>query len=67
MTWRSLLIQNGGKLSLQRRQLLIQQNGESHTVPLEDIAVIIIENRETLTVWADTDESWRIWLDAFKA
>ena len=43
-----LLIQNGGKLSLQRRQLLIQQNGESHTVPLEDIAVIIIENRETL-------------------
>ena len=48
MTWRSLLIQNGGKLSLQRQQLLIQQNGESHTVPLEDIAVIIIENRETL-------------------
>ena len=48
MTWRSLLIQNGGKLSLQRRQLLIQQNGDSHTVPLEDIAVIIIENRETL-------------------
>lgn len=48
MTWRSLLIQNGGKLSLQRRQLLIQQNDESHTVPLEDIAVIIIENRETL-------------------
>ena len=48
MTWRSLLIQNGGKLSLQRRQLLIQQNGESHTVPLEDIAVIIIENHETL-------------------
>ena len=43
-----LLIQNGGKLSLQRRQLLIQQNGEFHTVPLEDIAVIIIENRETL-------------------
>ena len=25
MAWRSLLIQNGGKLSLQRRQLLIQQ------------------------------------------
>lgn len=43
MTWRSLLIQNGGKLSLQRRQLLIQQNGESHTVPLEDIAVIIMK------------------------
>ena len=33
---------------MQRRQLLIQQNGESHTVPLEDIAVIVIENRETL-------------------
>ena len=26
-----------------------------------------IENGETLTVCADTDESWRIWLDAFKA
>jgi len=26
-----------------------------------------IENGETLTVCADTDESWRIWLDKFEA
>jgi len=26
-----------------------------------------IENGETLTVCADTDESWRIWLDTFEA
>lgn len=48
MTWRSLLIQNSSKLSLQQKQLLIQQRGESYTVPLEDIAVIVVENRETL-------------------
>ena len=63
MTWRSLLIQNGGKLSLQRRQLLIQQNGESHTVPLEDIAVIIIENRETLNYCPAPISLSRIWLN----
>ncbi|PSJ80105.1 type II CRISPR-associated endonuclease Cas1 [Neisseria iguanae] len=48
MTWRSLLIQNSSKLSLQRKQLNIRQEGESYTVPLEDIAVIVVENRETL-------------------
>ena len=48
MTWRSLLIQNSGKLSLHRKQMLIRQNGESYTVPLEDIAVIVVEHRETL-------------------
>ena len=63
MTWRSLLIQNGGKLSLQRRQLLIQQNGESHTVPLEDIAVIIIENRETLITGPASVSLSRTWLN----
>ncbi|MFH6975238.1 type II CRISPR-associated endonuclease Cas1 [Neisseria sp. 23W00296] len=48
MTWRSLLISNSGKLSLQRKQILIQQSGESYTVPIEDIAVIVIEHRETV-------------------
>ena len=61
MTWRSLLIQNGGKLSLQRRQLLIQQNGESHTVPLEDIAVIVIENRENPDYCPTPISLSRIW------
>ena len=48
MTWRSLLIRDGGKLSLQRQQILIQQNSKNYTVPLEDIAVIVIESPETL-------------------
>lgn len=48
MSWRSLLIREGGKLSLQRQQMLIQQNGEAYTVPLEDIAVIVVESPETL-------------------
>ncbi|KLT72213.1 CRISPR-associated protein Cas1 [Neisseria arctica] len=48
MSWRSLLIREGGKLSLKHKQLLIQQNGESYTVPLEDIAVIVIESPDTV-------------------
>lgn len=48
MSWRSILISQGGKLSLQRKQMLIQQSNNSFTVPLEDIAVIVIESKETL-------------------
>ncbi|WP_416189074.1 type II CRISPR-associated endonuclease Cas1 [Neisseria sp. CCUG17229] len=48
MTWRGLLIQNSSKLSLLRKQLSIRQEGENYTVPLEDIAVIVVENRETV-------------------
>lgn len=48
MTWRTLLISNGGKLSLQNQQLLIQQNGDAIPVPLADLAVIVIENKETV-------------------
>ena len=48
MSWRTVIIQNGGKISLKNNQLLIQQQQEKITVPLEDIAVILIENRETI-------------------
>lgn len=48
MSWRSILISKGGKLSLHRKQMLIQQEGNEFTVPLEDIAIILIESRETL-------------------
>lgn len=48
MSWRSILISNGGKLSLQRKQMLIQQGEDDFTIPLEDIAVIVIESRETV-------------------
>ena len=48
MTWRSLLISKGGKLSLHQQQMLIQQEGKEFTVPLEDIAIVVVESRETV-------------------
>ncbi|MCI5764355.1 type II CRISPR-associated endonuclease Cas1 [Actinobacillus porcinus] len=48
MTWRSILISKGGKLSLHQNQMLIQQNGNEFTVPLEDIAIVVVESRETV-------------------
>lgn len=48
MSWRSILISNGGKLSLKRKQMLIQQEEQEFTVPLEDIAIIVVESRETV-------------------
>lgn len=48
MTWRTLLISNGGKLSLQNQQLVVQQNGKRIPVPLEDLAMIVIEHKETV-------------------
>lgn len=51
MSWRSLIIRQGGRLSLHHKQLRIQQESRDVTVPIEDIAVIVIENREVqLTV-----------------
>lgn len=47
MTWRSLLISNPARLSLQQNHLLIQQD-EAIPIPLEDIAVIVIESREVV-------------------
>lgn len=48
MSWRSVLISKGGKLSLQRKQMLICQDEGEFTVPLEDIAIVVVENRETV-------------------
>lgn len=48
MTWRSILISKGGKLSLHQQQMLIQQEGNEFTIPLEDIAIIVVESRETV-------------------
>lgn len=47
MTWRSILISQPARLSLQQQQLLIQQD-KAYSVPLEDIAVIVIESREVI-------------------
>lgn len=47
MTWRSIIISKPARLSLQNRHLLIKQEDEI-TVPLEDIAVMVIEAREVV-------------------
>ncbi|WP_040976514.1 type II CRISPR-associated endonuclease Cas1 [Necropsobacter massiliensis] len=48
MSWRSLLISKGGKLSLKNNQLLIWQEEKEFSVPLEDIAIIVVECREVV-------------------
>lgn len=48
MSWRTVVIDNGGKLSLQNNQLLIEQKAQKFTVPIEDLAIIIIQSRETI-------------------
>ncbi|OSI22797.1 type II CRISPR-associated endonuclease Cas1 [Neisseria dumasiana] len=47
MTWRSILISRPARLSLQQNHLLIQQD-EAIPIPLEDIAVIVVEAREVI-------------------
>ncbi|MGF6147646.1 CRISPR-associated endonuclease Cas1, subtype II/NMENI [Kingella potus] len=47
MTWRSIVISRPARLSLQQRHLLIRQD-EEIPVPLEDIAVIVVESREVV-------------------
>ncbi|MBF0805060.1 MULTISPECIES: type II CRISPR-associated endonuclease Cas1 [unclassified Neisseria] len=47
MSWRSILISKPARLSLQQNHLLIQQD-DTVPVPLEDIAVIVVESREVV-------------------
>lgn len=47
MTWHSILIGKPARLSLRQKHLLIEQE-DSIPVPLEDIAVIVIEAREVV-------------------
>jgi len=46
MTWRSVIISNPGHLSLAQNRLVIKQDSEPVSVPLEDIAVILLDCRE---------------------
>ena len=48
MSWRSLIISHPARLSLRQRQLLIEQEGESIPVPLEDLALVLVEAREVV-------------------
>ena len=47
MTWRSILISKPARLSLQQQHMLVLQD-VPYPVPLEDIAVIVIESREVV-------------------
>lgn len=51
MAWRSLLISQPARLSGKNRQLLLEQEHNQHTtIPLEDIAVVVLETPQaTLT------------------
>ena len=53
MAWRSLLISQPARLSLKDRQLLLEQEvGVTVTVPLEDIAVVVLETGQALLTTA---------------
>ena len=50
MAWRSVIISNPARLQQKHGALVVDQDGQSVSVPLEDIAVLIIDNpRVTLT------------------
>lgn len=50
MAWRSVVIANPARLKLKHRALLVEQDSGSVSVPLEDIAVLIIDHPQiTLT------------------
>lgn len=46
MAWRTILIQNAAKLALAKRQLQISTDSGDFTLPLEDIAVLILESSQ---------------------
>jgi CRISPR-associated protein Cas1 len=43
MSWRTVLIQNPASLRIKQRQLLIQNDTDQATIPLEDIAALVID------------------------
>lgn len=47
MSWRSVFISQPARLSLHNNQLLIKQD-DAYSVPLEDIAVIVVDSREVV-------------------
>lgn len=50
MAWRSVVISNPARLKLKHRALLVEQDSDSVAVPLEDIAVLVIDHPQiTLT------------------
>ena len=46
MAYRNILIENPAKISVKNRQLIIN-TGEFHSVPIEDISTLLIENNQS--------------------
>lgn len=72
-SWAELIPHTGRKHQLRRHMKHIFHATAAHLgttrlmLHARSISFQSIENGETLTVCADTDESWRIWLDTFEA
>lgn len=47
MSTRIVTISNGGHLSLKHQQLVLEREGETHMVPVEDMLALILENPQT--------------------
>lgn len=47
MTWRSIVISKPARLSLQHQHMVIRQD-EDIPVPLEDIAVVVVDAKEVV-------------------
>lgn len=47
MAYRNIFVSNAGKLSVKNGLLCIEQE-EKHTIPFEDISVLVIESNTTL-------------------
>lgn len=45
MSWRIINVSNEAYVSLRQEQLVLKQDGEEHTIPLEDIGVLLLESR----------------------
>ena len=47
MAYRNVIIESAASLSVKRSQLVIRTDAE-HSVPVEDLSVLLIENRKTM-------------------
>ncbi len=48
MTWRSVVITKPARLSFKNRALVVEQEGEKASVPLEDIAVLVLDTPQVV-------------------
>ena len=48
MTWRSVVITKPARLSFKNRAMVVEQEGNKVSVPLEDIAVLVIDTPQVV-------------------